>query len=338
MHPMEPFHSRDPLAVGFGLGLPECQMGPGGPLMALTKDKVPTEILGSIWVDRIMVGRIARPREPRFMSILRGRKARSILLLAGALVLGIAGLWLHGSLDPWGWGVDDLRAVRAFMPVAEVKSRQMRRTLVQQANGFGEIRVSVGVLEEWIDRVHPGLPALITVDGFPEKTLSGVVADIAPLPDPIRWRNQYSVGVKIDKGFPGLRPDMRATVKLVLDGLDEVLAVPVQALAHSDGRDRVAYREADGEFTWCKVTTGVPADGFVEIVEGLQDLHGRKLVALDPQALIREQARRESPGTPDNPAQTIPPASTQESIQGKYHRVMKPASRQSPRPPAPGDR
>jgi multidrug efflux pump subunit AcrA (membrane-fusion protein) len=202
----------------------------------------------------------------------------------------------------------------------------------------GEMRLTAGMPEEWIDRVRPGLPAFITFDESPEKILSGVVADIAPLPDPIPWRKQYSVGVKIDKGFPELRPEMRATVKLVLDGPDDVLAVPVQAVAHSDGRDRVAYREADGEFTWCKVTTGVPADGFVEIVEGLQDLHGRKLVALDPQAVIREQARRGSPGTPDNPAQTIRPASTQESIQGKYHRVMKPASRQTPRPPAPGDR
>jgi hypothetical protein len=302
-------------------------------------DKVPSDIVGSIKVDQIVAVGILRPREYCFMTIFRGRKARSILLLAGAMVLVIAGLWLHGSLVPRSRFEANLRVARDSMPVAEVKPRKMRRTLVQQGYRFEGIRLSVGVPEEWIDRVHPGLRAFITFDELPEKTLSGVVADVAPLPDPIGWRkHRYSVGVKIENGFPGLRPEMQATVKLVLDGLDEVLTVPIQALVQLDGRNRVAYREADGEFTWCDVTPGVAADGFVEIVEGSSELQGGRRVALDPQALIREQARRGSPVSRDNPVPTIRPGSVPGAIPRKYQAVMTPVPRRSPHAPAQGDR
>ena len=185
----------------------------------------------------------------------------------------------------------------------------------------GVIRVTTNVSPKMIERVKMGLQAQITFDAFPEKTLSGVVVEVAPVPDPsIRGMlvSGYTVRAKVDKGFPGIRPKMKAEVKIVLDGLDDVLSVPAQAVVRSDGMDLVAFQRADGGFAWREVTLGVPTDGFVEIVNGLQ---GGELVALEPHALFREENQRGVLGPLTNPANKrsspqSPPLPSQKHAQG----------------------
>ncbi len=147
------------------------------------------------------------------------------------------------------------------------------------------ILVSTKVPEKFIEWVSPGLPARVTLGEFSDITLPGVVLEIMPLPDPSVagvLRAVYTTRLKIEKGFPGIRPGMEAKVEILLEGLDDVLGVPVQAVMHSDDQDWVALRNADGGFAWREVTVGVPSEAFVEVVHGLQ---GGDLVALDPIAL-----------------------------------------------------
>jgi multidrug efflux pump subunit AcrA (membrane-fusion protein) len=164
------------------------------------------------------------------------------------------------------------------------------------------ILVSTSVPGKVIERVNPGLPARVTLDEFPDVILPGVVFEVMPLPNPgvgMVPGVRYTTRVKIEEGFPGIRPEMRARVEILLDGLDDVLGVPVQAVLHSDGQDWVALKNADGVFAWREVTVGVPSEAFVEVVDGLQ---GGDLVALDPTAL----ANRERPGRIRNEARVNP--------------------------------
>jgi multidrug resistance efflux pump len=88
----------------------------------------------------------------------------------------------------------------------------------------GEIRVTTTVPESMIEWVKTGLQARITFDGFPEVTLPGVVAEVAPLPNPSYGGiliSEYATRVKIERGFPGIRRGMGAKVEIFLDGLDD---------------------------------------------------------------------------------------------------------------------
>jgi multidrug efflux pump subunit AcrA (membrane-fusion protein) len=93
----------------------------------------------------------------------------------------------------------------------------------------GAIRLMTKVPEKLLEEVKTGQQARIAFDAFPQKLLSGVVAEISPMPDPStggRLAGFYTVGVEIARGFPGLRPDMRARVEILLDGLDERPGAP----------------------------------------------------------------------------------------------------------------
>ncbi len=262
--------------------------------------------------------------------------------MAFAATVGLACLFHTGSLSTWGRRVGDEWAVRVSMPVSEVLPRKLKRSLVGPGwisivDEDGGIRVRTNVLPKIIDRVRIGLTAEVVFDEFPEKTLSGVVCEVSPLPGPSMPGNLggvYTVRVKLDRDLPGLRLEMAGKVKLILEGLDDRLGVPVRAVVHSDGVDSVAFRRADGGFTWRHVTLGVPTDGFVEIVEGLD---GGELVALDPQALIREEARHGSSSAAEKLVQTKGPASIPGAIPRKYQAVMTRVPSLPPRPPSHGD-
>jgi multidrug efflux pump subunit AcrA (membrane-fusion protein) len=142
-------------------------------------------------------------------------------------------------------------------------------------------------------RVEPGLAARVTFERFPGLTLSGVVESIAPLPDPGFRDIRYSTRVKLDRGFPGLRPWMMARVEIDLRETDNVLSVPLAAVVHERGQDRVAVKNAKGTFDWRPVDLGGSTGTLVEVVHGIQD---GDLVAIKPEApLAHKHAAASTP-------------------------------------------
>ena len=276
------------------------------------------------------------------MRRLAGWRAASILLIAFAATVGLACLFHTGRSSTWGRRVGDDWVVRVSMPVSEVLPRKLKRSLVGPGwisiiDEAGAIRVRTNVSPKIIDRVRIGLTAEVVFDEFPDKALSGVVDEVSPVPGPSMPGNLggvYTVQVKLDSDLPGLRPEMAGKVKLTLEGLDDRPGVPIQAVVHSRGFDSVAFRRGDGGFTWRHVTLGVPTDGFVEIVEGLE---GGELVALDPQALIREEARPGSSNAVESLVSTKDPASIGGAIPRKYQAVMRRVPTLPRRPPSRGD-
>jgi HlyD family secretion protein len=160
-----------------------------------------------------------------------------------------------------------------------------------------EIRVLTKVPRLMIEsvRVKPGLTARVTFDGFPERPLSGIVEEVAPLPDPGFRDIRYSTYIKIEKGFSGLRPRMMAKVEIDLGEIDNALTVPVEAVVHERGNDLVAVRNANGGFDRHEATLGATTGKLVEVVRGIQT---GDLVALEPTDLLIEKEVREKGGRP----------------------------------------
>jgi HlyD family secretion protein len=163
---------------------------------------------------------------------------------------------------------------------------------------FDAFNVNVKVHESMVDRVvtawkTTGLKARVTVDAFPDETLTGVVTEVAPLPDPVSNitadAKVYSTRVKLDKSPAGLRPGMTARAEMLITQLDSVLAVPVQAVFMSNGKEHVSVKTPNGRFEQRVVTLGVSDDKVVEVKQGLK---AGESVALNPIALMSAEEKR----------------------------------------------
>jgi HlyD family secretion protein len=146
----------------------------------------------------------------------------------------------------------------------------------------------------------------ITVDAFPGQTYTGVVTEVASLPD--RTSNNgsssngivYPAKIKLDDSPKQLRPGMSARVEIPIIDRDNVVTVLVQAVLLYDGKDHVAVKKPDGGFEYREVILGDTNNTEYEVKQGLEP--GDR-VALEPSELMREQEKRAKRiGEPTQPA------------------------------------
>lgn len=142
---------------------------------------------------------------------------------------------------------------------------------------LSKMAVEVDIHESWIDQVHEGLPALVTIDALPDLQLRAKVTKVGILPDHVnRWLNPdlkvYETDVTIDDSpeVKMLRPGMSAKVEVVIDLLRNVIKVPVQSVTTVD-RQQVCYVLDGSDFEPVPVVTGQYNESFIEIVSGLEE-------------------------------------------------------------------
>jgi RND family efflux transporter MFP subunit len=156
----------------------------------------------------------------------------------------------------------------------------------------GPMRINTKIPEAVVHQIRQGLRARVKVDAFADQTLSGVVEDVAPVPDPRSvFRSDikvYTAHVLIENAIPGLRPGMTASVEILVADLDNVLSVPAQAVVSYEGKDHVAVKKPDGRIDWREVTLGLSDGKMVEIKEGLKS---GETVASDPAPLLSEDQK-----------------------------------------------
>jgi multidrug efflux pump subunit AcrA (membrane-fusion protein) len=114
----------------------------------------------------------------------------------------------------------------------------------------------------------------ITVVAFPEKTFTGKVLKKAPLAEQQWWGRGdlkvYVTEVGIDGAHDFLKTGMSAKVTVLIDELQDVLMVPVQAVTTVEGK-KLCYCVTGGSIEKREVETGAFNDDFVEIKSGLNE-------------------------------------------------------------------
>jgi len=175
---------------------------------------------------------------------------------------------------------------------AQVRERQP----IFRLPDINNMRVNTKVHESQIDRVEKGLKAKIRVDAFPGEVFEGTVDTVAPLPDSANFFASdvkvYTTQVSIDKANSALRPGMTAQVEILIKELDEVLAVPVQAILQVGGKDTVFVKE-NSSWKRTEVTLGDTNDQLIEVTKGLKDADE---VALAPVNLLSDEEKRSMVG------------------------------------------
>jgi len=204
------------------------------------------------------------------------------------------GLVVYGtSGEPW--------RERERGPVREGGKVYQRQTIISLPN-TSEIIVEIRVHETSVDKVRPGQHATITVDAFPDKTFQGEVLKVAPLPDSQQgFLNPdvkvYTTKVSIEGSHDSVRPGMSAKVEILVDQLDDVLIVPVLAVAIREGK-KLCYVMASDTPQPRAVSTGAFNDTFVEIISGLEE--GEQVLLnppllFEPSAVARSTEERKLP-------------------------------------------
>ena len=134
---------------------------------------------------------------------------------------------------------------------------------------LSSVWVLADVSEQDIGLVHPGQEVKLGIVAYPGKAFSGKVVFLYPTID----AETRTAKVRIELANPGglLKPAMFANVELASGHVrGEVLAVPDSAVLDSGARQVVLVRRGEGLFEPRTVKLGIRADGYIEVIEGLQ--------------------------------------------------------------------
>ena len=149
---------------------------------------------------------------------------------------------------------------------------------------LSKMQVKLGIHESVIDRVKPGLKAIVTL---PDRTLEASVSEVASVTRPAGWWTGNVVKYDTIIELPseeGIKPGMSAEVEVILAVHPDVLLIPVAAVVETE----------DGVFCWVEgdpepqkrlIELGDSNDVFIEVLAGLNE--GEEVI-LNPVALLED--------------------------------------------------
>ncbi len=141
---------------------------------------------------------------------------------------------------------------------------------------FRTMGVEIKVHESSIKRIVPGQSASIKVDAFPDISLKGKVKKVAILPDAtIKYLNPdinvYLTQINlegIDESMEFLKPGMTAKVEIIIKELEDVIAVPINAVFFRAEKPYVSILK-NGVLSEKTVKLGDSSVTMVEVKSGL---------------------------------------------------------------------
>ena len=138
-----------------------------------------------------------------------------------------------------------------------------------QIADLSTVWLTAEVFEQDLSTVHEGQSAKVTLAAYPGIEFTGKVAFIYPTVS----RDTRTAKVRIEMAnLDGrLKTDMYATVEIAAPlTADAVVAVPESAVLNSGMRQAVLIDRGEGRFEPREVTLGARADGYYQILNGVQ--------------------------------------------------------------------
>lgn len=131
--------------------------------------------------------------------------------------------------------------------------------------------VTISIDETDILALEEGQEAEVEVSSVSEELFTGTVTEISKVADTSSGVTQYSAEVTLDKA-DGMLPGMTASVDVKIEGVENAMIIPVDAL-HQTSTIYYVYTSYDEETQqyggMTEVTIGMQNDNYVEIQSGL---------------------------------------------------------------------
>lgn len=164
------------------------------------------------------------------------------------------------------WGGD-----RQIQEGAEVHERQTILTIPDPS----VMTVVLRIHEAKVDKIQVGQKVLVEVEGARGVTFNGEITKIAMLADSRnRWLNpdlkEYETEITLDATDAELKPGATAKAEILVDQLEDVVAVPVQSIFSKSGRNYVFLDQGRGRGEPVRVELGSSNTDYVEVRSGLE--------------------------------------------------------------------
>jgi len=144
------------------------------------------------------------------------------------------------------------------------------------------LQIDAFVDETDVGAVHIGQPATVTVDAYPNRTFHARVEKIASGATMQQNVVTYDTTLSVENPGGRLKPDMTATVKIVVGEHRNVLSVPIEAVKNAQSGQVVYVLKGDKVITQ-PVVTGISDDTKTEIIRGLHQGDTVILAGYSPQ-------------------------------------------------------
>ena len=137
------------------------------------------------------------------------------------------------------------------------------------------MKVVIRVHEAQTQYLKRDLPATIEIEGFAGRKFSGRVSKIAAMADSQnRWLNpnlkEYETEIMMDGEFTDLKPGITARAEVLIAEINNVLAVPIQAV-FAKASSHFVFVDRGGRPEPVRVTPGMASNEYVEIKQGLAE-------------------------------------------------------------------
>ncbi|WP_456409051.1 efflux RND transporter periplasmic adaptor subunit [Caldithrix abyssi] len=132
-----------------------------------------------------------------------------------------------------------------------------------------KMKVMASINENEISRVKKGQQVEVRLDAIKDTLFSGTVTDIATLArqDDEKEKNVFDIEILINEADPRLKPGMTAHCNILVQKIENVLQVPIDAVQIKEGKSFVLDEDGDP----IAIKTGQSNDDFVVVTEGLKE-------------------------------------------------------------------
>jgi HlyD family secretion protein len=156
--------------------------------------------------------------------------------------------------------------------IAEGAEVYERQTIIKLPD-TSEMMVKVRIHEANTNKISEGQRARVELEGFPGMAFDGTVTKIAVLADSqSEWLNpdlkEYETEITLDKTEVELKPGITAKAEILVENVENKLAVPIQAVYSRAGKNFVFVGGEDAEPV--EVELGSSNEQFVEVASGLK--------------------------------------------------------------------
>ena len=147
---------------------------------------------------------------------------------------------------------------------------------------LSQLKATVRINEVDIAKIIKGLDAEIRPDAFSENKFTGKVSSVANLAvnkDGSSKIKVFPVEIYLDKVHENLLPGLTVSCRIIIDKLEGVLYVPIEAIRSEAGNNFV-YKKSGGGYEKVDVKTGRSNSDFTIIENGLDE--GDQIALVDP--------------------------------------------------------
>jgi HlyD family secretion protein len=176
---------------------------------------------------------------------------------------------------------------------------QFQKDVILVIGDLTQMEAQVNVDENDVGSIAIGQKAEIQVDALPDRTLNGVVSEIANSANTsgngtTEQKTEFAIKISITDPPKELRPGMTASAEVMTKTEDKALSVPIQSVAvrsidqlakkgekRSDAEKRYkADKDGFAEIVFCveggkavakQVKTGIQSESLIEILDGLKE-------------------------------------------------------------------